>query len=148
MKTTLAALFTLSLLQALAFGGIDADIPQTNQVILALGGSWKPSAEEAQKALVAIQAFLDNPSPTNEYTAGKIKKILANTQHYRVQFVGMELDGKNLISCNFIPEAPIEGKDDNEHWKEHPIGVFDGGFRYWHICYDPLTGKCTSISFH
>jgi glucose-6-phosphate isomerase len=46
-------------------------LPETNQVILS-SGSWKPSFEETKKALAAIQAFLENPSSTNDWTNTEI----------------------------------------------------------------------------
>jgi hypothetical protein len=91
---------------------------------------------------VAIQAFLEKPTFEDEYTKGEIKEILKHAKQYRVQFVGIERDGKKYIWCNFFP-APRKGEEDyHPDWKRREVQVLDGGFDYWRIKYDPKTGKC------
>ena len=122
----------------MAVAGVDTDIPQTNRVIL-VGGNWKPSEEDTQKALTAIQAYLEKPTATNAWTLGEIKKILAHTKHYRVQFKGVVVDGRKLIYCNFFP---ADSGQEFKSWKELVVLVCDGGFDFWQIYYDPKTGEC------
>jgi len=117
MKTILTFILALTLLQTFAYAGIEADISKENRVILTLG-AWTPSAEETQKALVAIQVFLEKPASTNDWANGEIKKILANTKKYRVQFVGVIRDGKKVIWCNFFP---VPQKGEEARFRECPL---------------------------
>jgi hypothetical protein len=141
MKLILILLLALLILESRAVAGLDSDIPQTNRVVLS-SGRWKPSAEEAQKALAAIQKFLEKPSSTNDWTKREIEKIQEHAKEYRVQFVGIVRDGKRLIWCNFFPAAGAFGAD----WKREEVRVMDGGFWFWQIEYDPNTGKCLNFS--
>ena len=144
MKVISTSFLALALLHAVAFAGIDADIPQTNQVILS-SGAWLPSTKETQKALAAIQAFLEKPASTNEMSNSEIKKILANMKKYRVQFVGVVRDGNKIIWCNFFP-APRKGDGIFfSNWEQQEVRVLDGGFWFWQIDYDPGTGKCAGF---
>ncbi|MEI8064505.1 MAG: hypothetical protein WCH84_10640 [Verrucomicrobiota bacterium] len=138
MKTAFAALLGLLLVQGMVFAGVDTNIPETNRVILA-SGDWKPSEEDTQRALNAIQTFLDKPTSTNAWELGEIKKILAHTKDYRVQFKGVLFDGRKLVFCNFFPVDRGEGFN---YWKEHEVAVDDGGFAFWQIYFDPKTGEC------
>lgn len=141
MKTTLVLLLALLVLDVHVFASGDTVIAQTNRVILSSGG-WKPSADETQTALMAIQSFLERPTSTNDWSKGEIKKIRIHLKEYRVQFVGVVRDGKKVIWCNFFP-APRKGeKDSFQYWQRQAIMVDDGGFWYWQIEYDPSTGKC------
>ncbi len=119
---------------------MDTDIPRTNRAVLS-SGPWKPSADEAKKALAAIQSFLERPS-TNEWERAEIPKILQHTREYRVQFVGVVRDGKRLIWCNFFPARDGGFKN----WQREEVRVLDGGFWFWQIEYDPETGKCLNFS--
>jgi hypothetical protein len=140
MKSIIISLFTLLMLGSRALAGLDADIAQTNRVILS-SSDWKPSAEQTQKALAAVQAFLDKPGSTNNWTKGEIKKILAHTKEYRVQFFGIVRDGTRLVWCNFFPASDPFGRD----WRREKVQVLDGGFWFWQIEYDPSTGECLNF---
>ncbi len=136
MKRLLILLFALVAFAVRTMAGLETDIAQTNRAILS-AGRWTPSAQDVRKALVAIQAFLERPTSTNEWTKGEIKKILAHSKEYRVQFIGVVRDGKRLIWCNFFPL-----RDGFEYWKREEVRVMDGGFWFWQIEYEPSTGKC------
>jgi hypothetical protein len=141
MKIIFASVAFLLALQVSALGGIETDIPQANRVILTTG-AWTPSPEETQKALIAIQSFLERPTSGDQWSKGEIKKILANTKRYRVQFVGFTQQNRRVIWCNFFP-APRTGEEDEfENWKHSKIVVYDGGYWFWQIDFDPGTGKC------
>jgi hypothetical protein len=158
MKVVLLALLASLLCHAEAMPGL-ADIPETNRVILG-DGDWKPSTEETQKGLTAIQSFLEGSGFTNDlsksqmkiilqhdkayldWMENRIRKVREHAREYRVQFLGKVSDGKRLIWCNFFP-APRDGKKDEfEDWRQHSVMVNDGGFWYWNINYDPATGHC------
>jgi len=144
MKPSLVLLFAILFFPALSFGGLETDIPIANRVILPPDAK-EPSAEQTQKALAAIQAFLENPGKLNDYQAGAVKRILANTKNYRVQFFGDEVDGKKLIWCNFLPVAVKGGRDSFEFWKQGQVLFSDGGSAFWHITFDPSTGMCSKF---
>ena len=141
MKTSLALLFGLLLFPKLSHGGIENEIPKENRVVLPTGAK-EPTEEQAQKALVAIQSFLENPGQLNEHQLEAIKKIRANAKSYRVQFFSEEVDGKNVIWCNFFPAAEKGKSDHFEYWRKSQVLVSDGGAAYWNITFDPSTGKC------
>lgn len=145
MKPLLVLLFAVLIVDSRAVAGLATDIAQTNQVILS-AGSWKPSLEETQKALAAIQVFLDKPSSTNDWTKSEIKKIREHTKKYRVQFMGVVREGRRVIWCNFFPAPRKDEKDHFQEWKQQEIMVDDGGFWFWQIDYDPSTGKCSKFT--
>jgi len=145
MKPLLVLLFAVLLLESRAVAGRDTYIAQTNQVIL-LSGHWKPSSEETQKALAAIQTFLNKASSTNLWTKREIRKIREHAKGYRVQFKGIVREGRKVIWCNFSPVPRKDEKDDFQDWKQQEIEVSDGGFWHWRIDYDPSTGKCSNFS--
>ena len=139
MKTIFVILATFAIrLSALA--GFEADIPPTNRVILK-AESWTPTPDQVQKALVSIESFLGKPATTNEYKLREIRKILANSRNYRVQFIGIVRNGRKIIWCNFFPTA-VSGKDEFQDWRKERVVVDDGGFFYWQIEYDPEADKC------
>lgn len=142
MNLIIAPTLSLLLFENRALAGLENDIATTNQVILS-SGTWRPSKVEAQKALAAIQKFLENPESTNESTLGEIKNIAAHTKAYRVQFKGVTRNGVHLIWCNFFP---AEDDSFGDRWRSEEVGVSDGGYWFWHIEYDPKTGKCSGFS--
>ena len=143
MKTILVILASV-VLQVCAHAGIETDIPQTNRVVLK-SGAWRPTPEQTQKSLLSIESFLNQPDTTNSWKKAEIKKILANTKRYRVQFVGVVHAGRKVIWCNFFP-APYNGEGAFKYWKKEKVEVEDGGFRFWQIYYDPSTDKCSEFA--
>jgi hypothetical protein len=147
MKITFASVAFLLAFQASALGDIETDIPQSNRVILP-SGAWTPSVEETQKAIIAIQPFLERLTPAGPRTKAKIKLILENTKKYRVQFFGVLREKRKVIRCNFFP-TPSNGEEDQfEDWKHTEVRVIDGGFWFWQIEYDPTAGKCLHFSLN
>ena len=142
MKTFFVIL-ALAVMPICAFAGIETDIPSTNQVVLE-SGIWTPTPEQTQKALLSIQTFLNHPETTNEWKKAEIKKILANTKKYRVQFVDVVHDGRKVLWCNFFP-APHNGEDHFNYWKKEKVEVMDGGSGFWQIYYDPSANKCSEF---
>src|SRR5437764_11678880 len=113
MKTILVIL-ALGAMQVCAHAEIETDIPPTNRVVLK-SDVWTLTPEQTQKALSSIQSFLNQPDTTNSWKKAEIKKILANTKRYRVQFVGVVHDGRKVIWCNFFP-APNNDEDEFKYW--------------------------------
>jgi hypothetical protein len=141
MKIILASAAFLLTLQGSALGGIDTDIPQANQVILTTG-DWAPTVEATQRALKAIQSFLERPTSGDQRSREEIKYTLENTRRYRVQFVGLIRQKRTVVWCNFFP-APGTGEiDEFKDWKHRVVNVSDGGYWYWQIDYDLITGRC------
>jgi hypothetical protein len=142
---TIFVMLALVVMQVCALAGIEVDIPPTNRAVLN-SGAWTPAPEQTQKALIAIQTFLDQPGTTNRWKNAEIKKILANTKKYRVQFVGVLHDGKKVIWCNFFPAPDVGREDEFQYWKRSEVSVADGGFGFWQIYYDPSTDKCSEFA--
>jgi hypothetical protein len=90
-------------------------------------GKWTPTPEQTQKALVSIQSFLNQQDITNNVRKSDIRKILANTKGYRVQFVGKIHGGKKVIWCNFFPAPDSDGADEYPYWKRDEVSASDGG---------------------
>lgn len=82
MKITLASVAFLLALQASAFGGIETNIPQAKRAILP-SGVWTPTVELTQKALIAIQSFLERPTSGDQRSKGEIRGILSRWQVLR-----------------------------------------------------------------
>lgn len=145
MKATTISLLALLLVHTCAVAGFETDIPQTNRVILA-EGKWQPTKEQTQKALNAVQSFLEHPSSSNTWVLGEISKILEHTKDYRVQFTGILDGGRKVIRCNFFPAPAVAAEGAFDYWKRQGVEVLDGGFWFWRIYYDPSTGKCMKFS--
>jgi hypothetical protein len=141
MKSIIAFVFLFLALQASALGSLESDIPQANRVILTTG-QWTPTVEETQKALIAIQSFLERPTSGDKRSKGETKNILANIKTYRVQFVGHIRQNRRVVWCNFFTPHSYDKKDRDADWKRTEIIVSDGWYWYWQIDYDPATGKC------
>ena len=150
MRTLLISLLGLLVFRAVTLADIGTDISKTNRVILK-SGAWIPTAAETQKAMVAIQSFLESSSSTNNLNSWEfdgLKKIRESTKENRVQFYGSIREGRKVIWCNFIP-VPQSGKEDAwKSWKQNLIFGDDGGFRFWQINYDLGTGKCSNFNIN
>lgn len=140
MKIIIAFVVCFLALQASAFGGLDADIPLANRAILTTG-DWTPTVKETQKALIAIQSFLERPTSGDSRSKGETTNILEHTKTYRVQFVGHIRLNRRVIWCNFFTPRPYLEKDFAD-WKRTEIIVSDGWYWYWQIDFDPAKGKC------
>jgi hypothetical protein len=146
MKKVFFTLFMGVLLLQSVFAA-ETLIPDKNQVILTIGSKylshkveWVPTKEETTKALNAIFKFLQNPEEHKNYSKVEINKINLIRErflNYRVQFVGIAVDGKRRIHCNFFPN-----KESFSYWKESYVFVFDGGYSFWRIDFDINSGKC------
>lgn len=125
-------------------------IPDKNQVILTKGSKyfhhkvgWIPTKEDTSKALNAIAKFLQNSEEHenyNEYKQSQIKLIREQFLMYHVQFIGIIIDGKKIIHCNFFPND-----ESSPYWKDSYVFVFDGGCSYWRIDYGIDAGKCSNF---
>lgn len=122
------------------------DIPQKNRLILE-SGDRIPGSEETQKALLAIQSFLETfPSPTNFWAEkDSAKEILEKTKGYGVRFTGKLREGRKVVVCNFFP-APKGGRDHLKELKQEGLWVDGGGSGYWQVDYDPSTGSCMNFT--
>jgi hypothetical protein len=122
-----------------AFAETDHITPE-NMVILHADypykSTWSPTEEQVQKALLKIYEFIDNPLGVSDWQKKEIAEIKKNLSTYKVQFVGIEIEGEKRIWCNFF------GGDSFDYWKENVVMVFDGGFWFWQIQYVEKTGEC------
>ena len=118
-------------------------IAPDNMVILTTDypckSTWTPTDDDVQKALLKIYEFIDNPSGANDLENKEIIKIKNKFSSYKVQFVGVEINGEKRIWCNFFCS------DSFDYWKKNVVIVDDGGFCFWQIEYDYKTGKCINF---
>ena len=130
-------------------------IPVKNQVVLKkdytyLGYKefWDASKVDTEKALQTIYSFLSHPEEhtteirnwevLQDHIKSEINTILGQFSEYKVQFVGVIVDGKRRVYCNFFPSREEYFKD----WDTEVISVDDGGSWFWQIEYDIETNKC------
>ncbi len=141
-RKTMVLSFLIGIMGSVVFAGIDTNIPPENQVVLK--GDWTPTPEQTTKALTAIQTFLENSKGLSVWQQAEIKKILANSSRYCVQFKGVLEKNRKIIRCNFFRASG--NKDDFPYWKKQVVIVDDGGFWFWQIDYDVQQGECLSFS--
>jgi hypothetical protein len=119
-------------------------LKENQTVIYGLAGlsetKWLPTEEQTSQALNTITQFLNDPKEPQKFGRRHAKEAIRIREHYseyNVQFAGVIKDGKKYILCNFLQA------DDSftPHWKTQYVFVFDGGFWYWRILYDPETGE-------
>ena len=118
-------------------------IPIGNRVILQSDfpkkSTWIPTEEQTDMALGKILEFINNPTGVDDWQKSEIEKIKSNISLFKVQFIGIESEGKKRIWCNFFRG---EGFD---YWKKGIVFVLDGGFSFWQIEYDLETGTCKNF---
>jgi hypothetical protein len=132
-------LILLILYPFFAYAGSIA-IPIENRVILQSEfpkkSTWTPTEEQTQMALGKILEFINNPTGVDDWQKSEIGKIKNNISLFKVQFIGIETEGKKRIWCNFFRG---EGFD---YWKKGIVFVRDGGFWFWQIEYDLKSDSC------
>ncbi len=139
----IAMAFLIGLVSPNLFAGTISEIAQDHQVVLGkMFSSWTPSAKQTKEALRQVQSFLEKPDGQGERNKAEIRKILENKSGYRVQFMGVEREGKRVVVCNFFPAPDPKFQDQFKTWRDSLVVVDDGGFYFWQIEYDPVTGKC------
>lgn len=97
---------------------------------------WVPSKAQTSMALEAIYKFL-NKKMTPDWRNRQRKIIQDQLSSYHVQFVGIIIDGRKSIHCNFFPD-----EDSFKHDKDSYVYVLDGGASYWRINYDIEKNIC------
>ena len=99
-------------------------------------GEWTPS----QKIVVHIQSDLE--SFVTQETAAQKKPLPTKFSEYTFQYQGREINGHKFVQINAFcqkPEADLT---------KALIIVADGGPCYFHVKYDPDTGKFYELSFN
>jgi hypothetical protein len=139
MKTI--SLFLL-LIPLYVFAG-DVSIDPGNIVILQSEyphkSSWTPNHEQIQNALMKIYEYINKPSGVSDWHKNEIAKIKKNFSEYRVQFVGIDVNGEKRIWCNFFKGRGFE------YWQKSVVIVLDGGCNFWQIEYDVKSGVCLNF---
>ncbi|MCK5708514.1 MAG: hypothetical protein KAI43_12770 [Candidatus Aureabacteria bacterium] len=128
-------------------------IPKQNRVILKEKTEfipyeeiWIPTEEETNIALTSIVALLkdkESHKDMPDYNKRNIENIYNNLSSFRVQFVGIINKGNKRILCNFM-----HNHLDHPDWKKDYITVFNGGWSYWSVEVDIITGKCINLYIH
>ena len=147
-----------AVLMILIFGATFAGFAQQtiskeNQVILSNTSwwseiKWTPTEEQTAKALTAIEQLLNDPEALKKFSeraTSSADKIRIHFPEYGVQFYGVIKGGEKYICCNFFSANTTTSSAD---WKQHPVKVYDGGFWYWSILYDPSTGKLSGLKIN
>jgi hypothetical protein len=101
--------------------------------------TWSPTEEQAQEALLKIYEFINNPSNLSDWQKREIEGIKKNLSSYKVQFIGIEIEGEKRIWCNFFTG------DSFDYWEDNVVMVHDGGFWFWQIQYVLETGECINF---
>ncbi len=101
---------------------------------------WIPSEAQTAKALVAIKQFLINENPYSGPFNDQRAIILNRLSDYRVQFIGILIDGQQMIHCNFFPKS-----GDFNYAKNAYVFVFDGGTSFWRIDCDITNNVCLNF---
>ena len=102
-----------------------------------------PESKDVDEALGGVLNFLTDPKMHKEYAPplraamAEIKKVFSD---YRVQMVGITVDGKKYIHCNFLSDMAIP-----DDWRENYFSVEDGGYNFWRIDYDMDLKKCVNF---
>ena len=118
-------------------------IPEENQTILENQNQsqgprsrWVPTRAHTARALEAIVAFLNKTMSPNWKNQQRIP-IRNRFSSYCVQFVGIFVDGRKALHCNFFP-----ADDDIPRDRKSYVYVLDGGSSYWRINYDTEEERC------
>lgn len=139
-------------------------IESSHQVILdkkpdkiVSAGFWRPTNRQTAEALRAINKYLaklsktkkeDMPAITTQnstaLTISQVSKIHDGLWKYRVQFIGIKFDNRQVIYCNFF----TYDHDKYAGWKHEYVDVSVGGSSFWQIDYDPNTKQCSDLTIN
>lgn len=77
----------------------------------------------------------------SSYLTREVGKILEGLATYRRQYIGIvATDGTRRVLVNCFPGPSVDSSDLFPYWRQQPVLVLDGGYRYWRIQYDVDTG--------
>jgi hypothetical protein len=141
MKKAIIALVMLVGVGIMDWAG--SGIPEENQIILENQDQgqgprslWVPDKEQTARALEVIVAYLNKPLSPEWKNRQRI--IVRNRfSSYCVQFVGILVEGRKALHCNFFPAA-----DDPPRNRKTYVYVLDGGASYWRINVDTEEDRC------
>jgi hypothetical protein len=103
---------------------------------------WTPDANVVKKAEEELLGYL------KERKSEALRKkdsivvfdlLIANIHHQRRQYVGVIVEGKQLLHINFFPPVSQNGSDIYANWRKQYIVVDDGGSNFWRIDFNPST---------
>lgn len=139
-KTILMIIFIAGIGVGMWASGV---IPEENQTILRTQNrpfgpksQWVPSRAQASKALEAVYRFLGTEI-TPDWRNRQRKEIQDQISSYHVQFVGIIIDGRQIIHCNFFRAG-----DGFRHDRTTYVFVLDGGSSYWRVNVDIEKSLC------
>ncbi|MCK9555099.1 hypothetical protein M0R36_04710 [bacterium] len=122
-------------------------IPREYQIILTDNSQswgpkieWIPTEPQTSLALKRIEQYLKTNNTFPSDFEEQKKTILKSLSKYSVQFVGIVVDGRKLIHCNFFPRS-ANLKDVRNTY----VFVFDGGTSFWRIDYDIERDSCLNF---
>lgn len=109
---------------------------------------WNPSnqqIEELEKNLTRIEKLTAK-------ACCLMRGNLENVNKYIRQYVGVEVNGQQLIYINAFPVGEFEDWPADlvkvPNWKEQAYVVCDGGDYYWGAVYNPETNSFSDLAFN
>jgi hypothetical protein len=105
---------------------------------------WIPTREQIHNTLFRIMDMLNTPpSKCDARQKRQLLKIKRRfSTDYRVQFVGIEVQGQKRIWCNFFPSKGYE------NWRSQLVTTKGGGDDFWRITYDIDTDLCRDFNIN
>jgi hypothetical protein len=95
---------------------------------------WIPSREQVLEAEAAISKHLKEKKPEQS------PKLWQKLSHYKRQYIGIVVDGRKRIYCNFYCS--------DDSLSDKPIVVDDGGDCYFQVEYEVKTSKIYNLSIN
>jgi hypothetical protein len=118
---------------------------------------WIPTKQQTTVALRSINRYLaklsktkkeDMPKVTTQnsaaLTVSQVSKLRDDLWKYRVQFMGINFDGKKVIYGNFF----IYDRTKYAKWKKEYVDISAGGTAFWQIDYDVNSKECSDLTIN
>lgn len=102
--------------------------------------TWVPTKEQ----IAELESHLKDVESLNSELCCLPGASVDNVANYYLQYVGIILNGRQLIYINAFHRNWGEPKD----WREQPEGICDGGENFWGVLYDPETKQFFDLAFN
>ena len=120
------------------------------------GQCWVPTSAQAIEAEKAVRdyitraqkdakvAFPNDTGSVSEWRQKSLVEVGQKYPQYVIQFVGIMVNGKKQIFCNYSCRDTSQQLDPSRNF----IFVYDGGSCFWQIEYVPGTKSCTGLQIN
>lgn len=102
---------------------------------------WTPNILDLTEAEISIRKHIiyEMENEANQFFKRQLIEIGKNFKQYKRQFVGLIVDNKKMIWCNYLLE-------DNQSFKtDFDKIVQDGGSAYWRIFFNVENKSCLNL---